>query len=101
MLTMGRRRIRSQQRMAALARQPPFRQEERIGGYRRGAESQAPPHGAWSKATPGGRRSAGGRLCSVHCGEGPGSRPLSCSPQCAPPRGREATELVQPPVTAT
>ena len=58
MLTMGRRRFRSQRRTAAPARQPPFHQEERTGGCRRGAGSQAPPQGARSKAFPGGRPSA-------------------------------------------
>ena len=52
MLTMGRRRVRSLQWTAAPAQQPPFHQEERARDSRRGARSKAPPHGAWSKASP-------------------------------------------------
>ena len=59
MLTMGRRRFRSLQLMATPVRQSPSPQEEGIGGSRRGAGSQAPPHGTWSKAFFGGRPSAG------------------------------------------
>ena len=59
MLTMGRRRFRSLQRMVAPVQQPPSPQEEGTGGSRRGAGSQAPPHGTWSKAFFGGRPSAG------------------------------------------
>ena len=40
-------------------RQAPSPQEEGIGGCRRGAGSQAPPHGARSKVFLGGRLSAG------------------------------------------
>ena len=73
MLTMGRRRVRSYQRTAALARQPPFHQEERTGGCGRGARSKAPPHGAWSKASPGGRPSVGEVLQSLPLVEDPWS----------------------------
>ena len=59
MLTMGRRKFRLLHQKATPARQPPFRQEERIGGCRRGAGSQAPLQGARSKESPGGRPSAG------------------------------------------
>ena len=59
MVTMGRRKSMSLQRKAAPAQQPPFRQEERTRGCRRGAESQAPPQGTRSKAFPGGRPCAG------------------------------------------
>ena len=59
MLTMGRRKSRSLQRMAAPVQQPPSPQEEGTGGSRRGAGSQAPPHGMRSKAFFGGRPSAG------------------------------------------
>ena len=59
MLTMGRRRFRSRQRMAALVRQPPSPREEGTGGSRRGVGSQAPPHGVQSKVFFGGRPSAG------------------------------------------
>ena len=59
MLTMGRRKFKSLQQKAAPAQQPPFRQEEHTGGCRRGAGSQAPPHGARRKVFPGGRPSAG------------------------------------------
>ena len=65
MLAMGHRRVRSQQRAAAPARQPPFHQEERTGGCRRGAGSKAPPRTARSKASPGGRPSAGEVLQSL------------------------------------
>ena len=43
MLTMGRRRIRSQRRTMAPARRPPSHQEERTGGCKEGAESKASP----------------------------------------------------------
>ena len=59
MLTMGRRRFRSLQQMAALVRRSPSPREEGTGGSRIGAESQAPPHGTWSKAFSRGRPSAG------------------------------------------
>ena len=39
--------------------------------------------------------------CSVRLGEGPGSRPLSCSPQCAPPGREEAAELGKPSAAMT
>ena len=73
MLTMGRRKFRSLQRKAAPAQQPPFHQEERTGGCRRGAGSKAPPHGTWSKASPGGRPSAGEVLQSLPPAEDPWS----------------------------
>ena len=57
MLTMGRRKSRSQQRKPAPVQQPPSPQEEGTGGSRRGAGSQAPPHGTRSKAFFGGRPS--------------------------------------------
>ena len=53
MLTMGRGRFRSPQRMAA-----PVRQSPSPGGSRRGDGSQAPPHDMRSKAFSGGRPSA-------------------------------------------
>ena len=59
MLTMGRMKFRSLQRKAAPAQHPPFRQEERTRGCRRGAEIRAHPRGARSKAFSGGRLSAG------------------------------------------
>ena len=59
MLAMGSRKFRSLQRKAAPGRNPPSPQEEGIGGCRRGAESQDPPHGMQSKAFFGGRPSAG------------------------------------------
>ena len=59
MLTMGRRRYRSPQQMAAPMLQPPTPQEEGTGGCRRGAEIRAHPRGARSKASSGGRPSAG------------------------------------------
>ena len=59
MLTMGHRRFRSRQRMAAPVLQPPSPQEEGTGGSRRGAGSLDPPHGMRSKAFSGGRPSAG------------------------------------------
>ena len=59
MLTMGRRRYRLPQQMDAPMLQPPTPQEEGTGGCRRGAEIRARPHGARSKAFPGGRPSAG------------------------------------------
>ena len=58
MLTMGRRKSRSPQRTAAPVLQPPSPQEEGTGGCRRGAGSQAPPHGARSKVFLRGRPSA-------------------------------------------
>ena len=73
MLTMGRRRFRSQQRTAAPARQPPFRQEERTGGCRRGAGSKVPPRAARSRASRGGRPSAGEALESLPPVEDPWS----------------------------
>ena len=73
MLTMGCGKFRSVQQKAAPARQPPFRQEERIGGCRRGAGSQAPPQGARSKAFPGGRPSFGEVLQSLPPAEDPWS----------------------------
>ena len=59
MLTMGRRRYRSPQQMAAPMVQPPTPQEEGTGGCRRGAEIRHHHHGVQSKAFPGGRPSAG------------------------------------------
>ena len=59
MLTMGRRRYRSPQQMAAPMLQPPTPQEEGTRGCRRGAEIRLRPRGAWSKAFSGGRPSAG------------------------------------------
>ena len=58
MLTMGRRRYRSPQQMAAPMLQPPTPQEEGTGGCRRGAEIRALPRGARSKAFSGCRPSA-------------------------------------------
>ena len=49
----------SSRRMAAPIQQLPTPQEEGSGGCRRGARSQAPPHGARSKAFLGGRPSPG------------------------------------------
>ena len=80
MLTMGRKRFRSQQWTATPARQPPFCQEERTGGCRRGAGSQAPPHGARSKASPGGRPSAGEVLQSLPLAEDPWSTRAPLAP---------------------
>ena len=59
MLTMGRRRFRSLQRMPAPVWQSPSPWEEGTGGNRRGAGSRAPPHGTRSKAFFGGRPSTG------------------------------------------
>ena len=73
MLTMGHRRVRSRQRVAAPARQPPFRQEERTGGCRRGAGSQAPSHNAWRKTFLRGRPSVGEVLQSLPPAEDPWS----------------------------
>ena len=73
MLTMGRRRIRSQRGMAAPARWPPFRQEERTGGCRGGAGSKVPPYIAWSRASPRGRPSVGEVLVSLPPAEDPWS----------------------------
>ena len=73
MQTMGRRKSRSLQRKAALARQPPFRQEGRTPGCRRGAGSQAHPHGARSKVFLGGRPSAGEVLLGLPQAEDPWS----------------------------
>ena len=73
MLTMGRRRIGSQRWTAAPAQRPPSRQEERTGGCRRGARSQAPPHDTRSKVFPGGRPSAREVLQSLPQAEDPWS----------------------------
>ena len=59
MLTMGRRRYRSPQQMAAPMLQPPTPQEEGTRGCRRGAEIRAHPRDARSKVFPGGRPFAG------------------------------------------
>ena len=55
MLTMGRRRYRSPQQMAAPMLQPPTPREEGTGGCRRGAEIRVRPHGAGRKVFSGGR----------------------------------------------
>ena len=59
MLTMGRRRYRSPQQMAAPMLQPPTPQEEGTGGCRRGAEIRVHPCGGQSKAFSGGRPPVG------------------------------------------
>ena len=59
MLTMGRRRYRSPQQMAAPILQPLTPREEGIGGCRRGAEIRVLHRGGQSKAFSGGRPSAG------------------------------------------
>ena len=59
MLTMGRRRYRSLQQMAAPMLQPHTPQGEGAGGCRRGAEIRVHPRGSRSKAFSGGRPSAG------------------------------------------
>ena len=59
MLTMGRRKFRSPQRMAAPVRQSPSPQEEGTGGSRRGVGGQDPLHAMRSKEFFGGRPSAG------------------------------------------
>ena len=56
---MDRRRYRSSQRVAAPIQQLPTPQEEGTGGCRRGAEIRPRPRGARSKASSGGRPSAG------------------------------------------
>ena len=73
MLNMGRRKFRSLQRKASPARQPTFHQGGHTGGCRRGARSQAPPHGSRSKVFPGGRPSAGEVLQSLPLAEDPWS----------------------------
>ena len=57
MLTMGHRRYRSPQQMAAPKLQPPIPQEEGAGGCRRGAEIRVRPGGTHRKAFSGGRPS--------------------------------------------
>ena len=59
MLTMGRRKYRSPQQMAAPMLHPPTPQEEGTGGCRRGAEIRVRPRGGRSKAFSGGRPPAG------------------------------------------
>ena len=59
MLTMGRRRYRSPQQMAAPMLQPLTPREEGTGGCMRGAEIRVHPRGARRKAFSGGRPSAG------------------------------------------
>ena len=59
MLTMGRRRYRSLQQMAAPMLQPLTPREEGTGGCRRGAEIRVRPRGARRKAHSGGRPSVG------------------------------------------
>ena len=59
MLTMGRRRYRSPQQMAAAMLQPLTPREEGTGGCRRGSEIRSRPHDARSKAPTGGRPSTG------------------------------------------
>ena len=58
-LTMGRRRYRSPQQMAAPTLQPLIPQEEGAGGCRKGAEIRAHPRGGRVKMFSGGRPSAG------------------------------------------
>ena len=58
-LTMGRRRYRSPQRMAAPTLQPLIPQEEGAGGCRKGAEIRTHPRGSRAKVFSGGRPSAG------------------------------------------
>ena len=59
MLTMGRRRYRSPQQVAAPILQPHTPQEEGAGGCRRGAEIRVRHRGCRSKAFLGGRPAAG------------------------------------------
>ena len=59
MLTMGRRRYRSPQQMAAPMLQPHTPQGEGAGGYRRGAEIRHHHRSVRSKVLSGGRPSAG------------------------------------------
>ena len=59
MLTMGRRRYRSPQQVAALILQPHTPQEEGAGNCRRGAKIRHHHRGVRSKASSGGRPSAG------------------------------------------
>ena len=59
MLTMGRRRYRSPQQMAASMLQPLTPREEGTEGCRRGAEILPRPRGARSKASSRGRPSVG------------------------------------------
>ena len=59
MLTMGHRRYRSPQQMAAPMLQPLTPWEEGTGGCRRGAEIRVRPCGARRQAHSGGRPSAG------------------------------------------
>ena len=59
MLTMDHWRYRSSRWMAAPIQQLPTPQEEGTGGCRRGAEIRPRPRGARSKASSGGRPSAG------------------------------------------
>ena len=59
MLTMGRRRYRSSQRVAAPILQLPTPREEGAGGCRRGAEIRPRPRDARTKASSRGRPSAG------------------------------------------
>ena len=59
MLTMGRKRYRSPQQVAAPILQPHTPQEEGAGGCRRGAEIRHHHRGVRSKAFSGGRPSAG------------------------------------------
>src|SRR3954464_6729273 len=71
MLTMGRKWITSQRWTAALAWQAPFHQGERTRGCGEGAGSKALPRVPWSRASPGGRPSAGEALVSLPPGRGP------------------------------
>ena len=59
MLTMGRRRYRLPQQVAAPILQPHTPQEEGVGGCRRGAEIRHHHRGVRSKVFSGGRPSAG------------------------------------------
>ena len=59
MLTMGRKRYRSPQQVAAPILQPHTPQEEGIGGCRRGAVIRVRPRGGRSKAFSGGRPPVG------------------------------------------
>ena len=59
MLTMGRRRYRSPQQVAAPILQPHTPQEEGAGGCRRGAEIRVRHRGGRSKAFSGGRPPVG------------------------------------------
>ena len=58
-LTMGRRRYRSPQQMAAPMLQPHTPQGEGAGGYMIGAEIRVRPRGGRSKAFSGGRPPTG------------------------------------------